>query len=123
MSAPTLFDPDREVPESFKAGPFISVFVVHNIADAEAYERYQSISDGQSLKPVEFGGEVLGFSKPVFRFVGPEEAHAVAVIRWPDFDSFKAWRTQPVYAAEGVSDLHAQAERESVYFIPCFEDR
>jgi len=123
MSGPTLFDPDREVPESFKTGPFISVFVVHNIAHAEAYERYQSISDGESLKPGEFGGEVLGFSKPVFRFVGPEEAHAVAVIRWPDFGSFKAWRTQPTYAAAGVSDLHARAERESVYFLPCFDGR
>lgn len=120
MTGRTLFDPDREVPEALKAGPFISVFVVHSIADAEAYAAYQEISDGQSLKPGAFGGEVLGFSKPVFRFVGPEDAHALAVIRWPDFESFKAWRTQPVYAAEGVADLHAKAERESVYFLPCY---
>lgn len=118
MSRPTLFDPDREVPDALKADPFISVFVVHGIRDADAYAEYQAISDGQSLKPSEFGGEVLGFSKPVFRFVGPEDAHAVAVIRWPDFESFKAWRTQPVYNADGVADLHAAAERESVYFLP-----
>lgn len=121
MSGPTLFDPGREVPDEFENGPFISVFVVHGVADSEVYARYQEISDGQSRKPPEFGGEVLGFSKPVFRFVGPEEAHAVAVIRWPNFDAFKAWRTQPVYAADGVADLHAKAERESVYFLPCVD--
>jgi len=114
----TLFDPEREVPEALKNGAFLSVFVVHGIADEDAYARYQAISDGQSHKPGVFGGQVLGFSKPAFRFVGPEDAHAVAVIRWPDFASFKAWRTQPVYAADGVADLHAQAERESVYFLP-----
>lgn len=114
----TLFDHTRDVPEFAKSGPFISVFIAHNIVDETAYEAYQAISDGDSLKPSEFGGEVLGFSKPVFRFVGPEEAHAVAVIRWPNFEAFTAWRTQPVYAAEGVPDLHAKAERESVYFLP-----
>ncbi len=86
----TLFDPDRDVPEDLKKAPFLSVFVVHGILDQEVYDRYQSISDGQSLKPKEFGGEVLGFSKPVFKFLGPEEAHAVAVIRWPDFEAFKS---------------------------------
>lgn len=121
MSAHTLFDPDRDVPEAFKSGAFISVFLVHGIADAEAYAAYQAVSDGKSVKPGAFGGEVLGFSKPAFRFVGPEEAHAVAVIRWPDFESFRAWRTQPVYSADGIADLHAKAERESVYFLPCFE--
>lgn len=120
MSGSTLFDPDREVPDAFKTRPFISVFVVHGIADAEAYATYQTISDDQSIKPPAFGGEVLGFTKPAFRFVGPEEAHAVAVIRWPDFESFKAWRTQPTYASEGVGDLHAKAEHESVYFLPCY---
>ncbi|MDE0801296.1 MAG: hypothetical protein OSB02_11245 [Rhodospirillaceae bacterium] len=115
----TLFDPDREVPDALKAGPFLSVFIVHGIANAEAYERYQLISDGQSDKPTKFGGQVMGFSKPAFRFVGPEEAHALAVIRWPDFEAFKAWRTQPVYVACGIADLHAEAERESVYFLPC----
>ena len=117
----TLFDPDREVPEALKQGEFLSVFVVHGIADADAYARYQAISDGQSKKPGLFGGHVLGKNYDAFRFVGPEDAQAVAVIRWPDFESFKAWRTQPVYAAEGVADLHAQAERESVYFLPWLE--
>ncbi|MDG2243089.1 MAG: DUF1330 domain-containing protein [Rhodospirillaceae bacterium] len=115
---PTLFDDMRDVPEFVKCGPFLSVFVAHNIVDEKAYEAYQAISDGDSLKPSHFGGEVLGFSKPAFRFVGPEEAHAVAVIRWPNFETFTAWRTQPAYAAEGVSELHAKAERESVYFLP-----
>lgn len=115
----TLFDPDRDVPEQFRSGPFLSVFLVHGILDQEIYDRYQSISDGQSLKPKEFGGEVLGFSKPVFKFLGPEEAHAVAVIRWPHFDAFKAWRTQEVYSGKAVAELHAKAERESVYFLPC----
>ena len=94
---PTLFDPDREVPDEFKVGPFITVFVVHGILDQEAYDRYQAISDGKSLKPPRFGGEVLAFSKPVFRFIGSENAHAVAVIRWPNFEAFKAWRTHEVY--------------------------
>lgn len=116
----TLFDPDREVPDAFQNGPFLSVFVVHGVKDPEAYQRYQQISDGQSLKPAHFGGEVIGFSKPVFRFLGPEDAHAVAVIRWPDFESFTAWRTQDVYSGAAVADLHARAERESVYFLPCF---
>ena len=80
----TLFDPDREVPDHLKAGPFFSVFVVHGIRDQETYERYQAISDGQSLKPGHFGGKVIGFSKPVFRFLGPEDAHAIAIIRWQD---------------------------------------
>ena len=115
----TLFDPDREVPDALKTGPFLSVFIVHGIADSEAYERYQAISDGQSDKPIKFGGQVIGFSKPAYRFVGPEEAHALAVIRWPNFEAFKAWRTQPIYAADGVADLHAEAELESVYFLPC----
>lgn len=115
----TLFDPDREVPANLKAGPFLSVFIVHGVADADSYQRYQAISDGQSDKPAQFGGQVIGFSKPAFRFVGPEEAHALAVIRWPEFEAFKAWRTQPVYAADGVADLHAEAERETVYFLPC----
>lgn len=107
----SLFDPEREVPDGLRTGPFLSVFVVHDVVDADAYREYQAMSDGESQKPSEFGGEVLGFSKPVFRFVGPKESHAVAVIRWPDFEAFKAWRTQPVYAMAGVADLHAQAER------------
>jgi len=115
----TLFDPDRKVPDEFEVGPFISVFVVHGILDQEIYDRYQAISDGESLKPAHFGGEVLGFSKPVFRFVGPEDVHAVAVIRWPHFDAFKAWRTQEVYSGEKMAGLHANSERESVYFLPC----
>lgn len=115
----SLFDPDREVPDAIKAGPFLSVFVVHGIANEESYRRYQAISDGKSHKPSEYGGDVMGFSKPVFRFLGPEDAHALAVIRWPNFESFAAWRTQPVYAADGVAELHAAAERESVYFLPC----
>ena len=114
----TLFDPDREVPEALKDGPFLSVFVAHKVVDRDAYKAYQAISDGQSLRPAHFGGEVLGFSKPAFRFIGPEEAQTVAVILWPNFDAFKAWRTQPVYMAEGVAELHAAAERESVYFLP-----
>ena len=118
----TLFDPDRGVPVELKAGPFLSVFVVHNIADPEAYDRYQSLSDGQSLKPKHFGGTVLGFSKPVFKFLGPEEAHAVAVIRWPNFEAFKAWRTQDVYSGTDVAELHAKAERESVFFLPCLQN-
>ncbi len=115
----TLFDPDRDVPETLRDGPFLSVVVAHNVIDPKAYEAYQAISDGKSLRPSHFGGEVLGFSKPAFRFVGPEDAHAVVVIRWPHFSAFTAWRTQPVYAADGVADLHASAERESVYFLPC----
>jgi len=117
-SVSTLFNHSREVPEFFKSGPFLSVFIAHNVIDETAYEAYQAISDGDTVKPSQFGGEVLGFSKPAFRFVGPEEAYAVAVIRWPSFEAFKAWRTQPVYAADGVADLHATAERESVYFLP-----
>ena len=114
-SVSTLFDETREIPEAVREGPFLSVFVAHNVVDPKAYEAYQAISDGKSLKPSHFGGEVMGFSKPAFRFIGPE----VAVIRWPNFAAFTAWRTQPVYAAEGVADLHAAAERESVYFLPC----
>ncbi|MBT4739158.1 MAG: DUF1330 domain-containing protein [Rhodospirillaceae bacterium] len=118
-SVSTLFDETREIPEAVREGPFLSVFVAHNVVDPKAYEAYQAISDGKSLKPSHFGGEVMGFSKPAFRFIGPEDARAVAVIRWPNFAAFTAWRTQPVYAAEGVADLHAAAERESVYFLPC----
>lgn len=115
----SLFDPDRELPDTVHNGPFLSVFVVHGITDAEAYAQYQAISDGKSLKPHHFGGEVLGFAKPAFRFVGPQDAHAVAVIRWPDFAAFRAWRTQKAYGADGVAELHAKAESESVYFLPC----
>jgi len=92
---------------------------VHSVKNAEAHAQYQAVSDGRSLKPGHFGGEVLGFSKPAFRFLGPEDAHAVAVIRWPNFEAFRAWRTQEVYSAPGVADLHAAAESESVYFLPC----
>jgi uncharacterized protein (DUF1330 family) len=119
MVTSTLFDDERDIPEAVQTGPFLSVFVVHGIRDPDAYARYQAISDGKSLKPTHFGGEVLGFAKPVFRFVGPEDAHAVAVIRWPDFAAFRSWRTQEVYAADGVADMHAAAESESVYFLPC----
>jgi hypothetical protein len=115
----TLFEPLQSVPDGLRAGPFLSVFVVHAVLDQEAYEQYQAISDGQSLKPDHFGGEVIGFSKPVFTFLGPEQAHAVAIIRWPGFHSFEAWRTQDVYSRPGVAELHAKAERESVYFLPC----
>ena len=115
-----LLDPLR-IPDAIKTGPFISLFVVHEVLDQAAYREYQAISDGQSLKPHEFGGQVLGFSKPVFRLLGPENAHAVAVIRWPNLDSFKAWRTQEVYSRPGVAELHDRAERETVYFLPALE--
>lgn len=105
-------------PPDLPPGPFLSVFVVHAILDAEKYRAYQRISDHQALKPMHFGGEVLGFAKPPINFSVAESARAVAVIRWPDFEAYRRWRGQSVYQAPGVPELHAQAERESVYFIP-----
>jgi uncharacterized protein (DUF1330 family) len=107
-------DPPPDLPP----GPFVSVFVVHEILDAAKYAAYQQISDGQSLKPRHFGGEVLAFAKPPINFAVAERAVAVAVIKWPNFDSYRRWRGQPVYRQPGVAELHAAAERESVYFLP-----
>jgi hypothetical protein len=108
------FDPPADLPP----GPFVSVFVVHEILDVEKYAAYQKISDGQSLKPGHFGGTVLAFAKPPIHFAAIETAVAIAVIAWPDFESYRRWRGQEVYRRPGVADLHAAAERESVYFIP-----
>jgi uncharacterized protein (DUF1330 family) len=105
-------------PPNLAPGPFVSVFVVHEILDAEKYAAYQKISDGQALKPNHFGGEVLAFAKPPINFAVDQPALAMAVIKWPDFDSYRRWRGQPIYQQPGVPELHAQAERESVYFLP-----
>jgi uncharacterized protein (DUF1330 family) len=107
-----------EPPSDLPPGPFISVFVVHEILDRAAYEAYQRISDEQAVKPPAFGGRVLAFAKPPLHLAGPHPAVAVAVIAWPDFDAYRAWRGQPVYAAPGVAALHAAAERESVHLLP-----
>ncbi|MBL8644732.1 MAG: hypothetical protein JNK21_12420 [Rhodospirillaceae bacterium] len=107
-----------EPPADLPPGPFLSVFVVHEILDAAKYAAYQQISDGQSLKPRHFGGDVVGFAKPPINFAVADSAVAVAVIKWPDFDSYRRWRGQPIYQQPGVPELHAAAERESVYFIP-----
>ena len=96
----SLFDHEISLPSFVYEGPFLSIFVVHKIKDIEAYKKYQKISDNECLKPSSFGGEVLGFSKPVFRFIGPEEAVALAVIKWPNFDCFKKWRTQEKYSRQ-----------------------
>lgn len=110
----TILDPPSDLPP----GPFLSIFVVHEILDAEKYAAYQKISDGQALKPKQFGGEVVGFAKPPINFAVDQKALAVAVIRWPNFESYRAWRGQPIYQQSGVPELHAAAERESVYFVP-----
>jgi hypothetical protein len=110
----TVLTPPRDLPP----GPFLSVFVVHAVLDHDKYRAYQQISDGRALKPAHFGGEVLGFAKPPINVAAVEHAHAVAVIRWPDFDAYRRWRGQAVYQAPGVPELHAAAERESVYFLP-----
>jgi hypothetical protein len=107
-----------EPPPDLPPGPFVSVFVVHEILDAEKYAAYQKISDGESLKPHHFGGKVLAFAKPPIHFATVERAVAVAAIAWPDFEAYRRWRGQEVYRRPGVAELHAAAERESVYFVP-----
>ena len=52
----------------------------------------------------------------------PDDGHAIAIIRWPNFDSFKAWRTQAIHSEDGVVGLHARAQWESVCFLSLLED-
>jgi hypothetical protein len=98
-------------------GPFLSVFLIHEILDAEAFALYQPQSDGRSHKPPAFGGTVIAFARPPFIAPGGEPAVTMAVIEWPDAASFLAWRFQPLYD-EAMLHLRAKAERGSVYFLP-----
>lgn len=98
-------------------GPFLSVFVIHEILDAAAFARFQPRSDGESLKPPTFGGTVLGFSRPPVAAPGADPVVTLAVIEWPDVASFLDWRFQPLYDAQMLR-LRAQAERGSLYFLP-----
>lgn len=98
-------------------GPFVSVFVIHEILDAEAFARFQPRSDGESLKPAEFNGNVIAFARPPVVAPGGELVVTMAVIEWPNAESFLAWRFQPLYD-ESMLRLRAQAERGSVYFLP-----
>lgn len=98
-------------------GPFLSVFVIHEILDAEAFARFQPRSDGESLKPPAFGGTVLGFARPPVAAPGSDPVVTLAVIEWPDSRSFLDWRFQPLYDP-AMLRLRAQAERGSLYFLP-----
>jgi|GEM_PF-3357731 len=98
-------------------GPFLSVFVTHEILDAEAFAQFQPRSDGESLKPPTFGGRVIAFARPPVVASGGEPVVTLAVIEWPDPASFLAWRFQPLYD-EAMLALRARAERGSVYFLP-----
>lgn len=98
-------------------GPFLSVFVTHEILDPDAFAAFQPRSDRESLKPPAFGGQVLAFSRPPLVVAGGEPAVTLAVIEWPDPASFLAWRFQPLYD-EAMLRLRAQAERGSVYLLP-----
>jgi hypothetical protein len=98
-------------------GPFVSIFLIHEILDAAAFAEYQPKSDGNSRKPPEFGGRVVAFARPPFVAPGGEPAVTMAVIEWPDTASFLAWRFQPLYD-EAMLNLRAKAERGSVYFLP-----
>jgi hypothetical protein len=102
---------------SLPPGPFVSVFVTHEILDAEAFARFQPRSDGESRKPAGFGGTVIAFARPPVVAAGGEPVVTMAVIEWPDAESFLAWRFQPLYD-EAMLRLRAQAERGSVYFLP-----
>jgi hypothetical protein len=98
-------------------GPFVSVFVTHEILDREAFAAFQPRSDGESLKPPHFGGTVIAFARPPVVAPGGQPVVTMAVIEWPDPASFLAWRFQPLYD-EAMLELRAQAERGSVYFLP-----
>ena len=99
------------------AGPFVSVFVTHEILDADAFAEFQPRSDGESVKPAGFGGRVIAFARPPVVAPGGESVVTMAVIEWPDPASFLAWRFQPLYD-EAMLALRARAERGSVYFLP-----
>jgi hypothetical protein len=103
--------------KTMPAGPFVSVFVTHEVLDAEAFARFQPRSDGESLKPASFGGRVIAFARPPVVAPGGEPVVTMAVIEWPDAASFLAWRFQPLYD-EAMLALRARAERGSVYFLP-----
>lgn len=98
-------------------GPFVSVFVTHEILDGEAFARFQPRSDRESVKPASFGGRVVAFARPPVFAPGSEPVVTMAVIEWPDPQSFLAWRFQPLYD-QAMLALRAQAERGSVYFLP-----
>jgi uncharacterized protein (DUF1330 family) len=98
-------------------GPFVSIFLIHEILDEEAFAEYQPKSDGNSRKPPAFGGTVIAFARPPIIAPGGEPAVTMAVIEWPDAESFLAWRFQPLYD-EAMLRLRAKAERGSVYFLP-----
>ncbi len=99
------------------SGPFVSVFVTHEILDAEAFAGFQPRSDADSVKPAQFGGTVLAFARPPVVALGGDPVVTMALIEWPDAASFLAWRFQPLYDA-AMLRLRAQAERGSVYFLP-----
>lgn len=98
-------------------GPFVSIFLIHEILDEAAFAEYQPKSDGNSRKPPEFGGTIIAFARPPVIAPGGEPAVTMAVIEWPDAQSFLAWRFQPLYD-EAMLHLRAKAERGSVYFLP-----
>jgi len=98
-------------------GPFVSVFVTHEILDPDAFAAFQPRSDGESLKPSSYGGRVVAFARPPLVAPGSDPVVTMAVIEWPDAERFLAWRFQPLYDAAMLA-LRAQAERGSVYFLP-----
>lgn len=102
---------------SLPTGPFVSVFVTHEILDADAFDRFQPRSDQESAKPASFGGRVIAFARPPVVAPGGESVVTMAVIEWSDPASFLAWRFQPLYD-EAMLALRARAERGSVYFLP-----
>ncbi len=120
-SAPVAMPLNRADLESALAqlpvGPFISVFITHEILDADAFAAFQPRSDGESVKPAGFGGRVIAFARPPVLAPGSESVVTMAVIEWPDAASFLAWRFQPLYD-EAMLALRARAERGSVYFLP-----
>jgi hypothetical protein len=117
-AAVPLSRPDLEVALArLPAGPFVSVFITHEILDPDAFAAFQPRSDGESSKPPRFGGRVIAFARPPVAAPGSEPVVTMAVIEWPDPASFLAWRFQPLYD-EAMLALRAKAERGSVYFLP-----
>lgn len=99
------------------AGPFVSVFVTHEILDAQAFASFQPRSDAESVKPAGYGGRVITFARPPVVAAGGEPVVTMAVIEWPDAEAFLAWRFQPLYDP-AMLELRSRAERGSVYFLP-----
>lgn len=99
-------------------GPFVSVFVTHEVLDPEAFAAFQPRSDAESVKPAGYGGRVIAFARPPRVAPGGESVVTMAVIEWPDADAFLAWRFQPLYDA-AMLELRSRAERGSLYFLPC----